>query len=262
MGKITDALKKATQERLARLEKLEGQAEKKFEFVAKKTVDSKIDPRIVTFYDLKSPVSEQYRTLRTNIQAINAKYPIKTLTITSSIHNEGKTITAINLAISMANDMDKKHILLVDADLRRARMSKYLGVEADVGLAQLLSNGQALDETFLNIGIDNLTLLPAGKIPPNPAELLGSVKMKNLIGLLKSKYDYIIFDSPPVISLTDAGLLGAQTDGVIMVIQANRTQKGIVEHSQSLLKQAQAKILGYILTNIQYHIPAYIYRYL
>ena len=262
MGKITDALKKAAQERLTRLEKLDGHGEKRFEFVAKKTVDSKIDPRIVTFYDPKSPVSEQYRTLRTNIQAINAKYPIKTLTITSSIHNEGKTITAINLAISMANDMDKKHILLVDADLRRARMSKYLGIDAETGLAQLLSNGLAPEDSFLNIGIDNLTVLPAGKVPHNPAELLGSQKLKNLIALLKSKYDYIVFDTPPVISLTDAVLLGAQTDGVVMVIQANRTQKGIVEHSQSLLKQAQAKILGYILTNIQYHIPAYIYRYL
>jgi len=262
MGKITDALKKAAQERINRLEKLDVQVEKRFEFVAKKTVDSKIDPRIVTFFEPKSPVSEQYRTLRTNIQAINSKNPIKTLTITSSIHSEGKTITAINLAISMANDMDKKHILLVDADLRRARMSKYLGIEAEAGLAQLLSNGQALNETFLSIGIDNLTILPAGKIPHNPAELLGSVKMKNLISLLKSKYDYIVFDTPPVISLTDAGLLGAQTDGVIMVIQANRTQKGIVEHSQSLLRQAQARILGCILTNIQYHIPAYIYRYL
>lgn len=262
MGKITDALKKAAQERLNRLEKLEGHGEKRFEFVAKKTVDSKIDPRIVTFFDPKSPVSEQYRTLRTNIQAINTKHPVKTLTITSSIHSEGKTITAINLAVSMANDMDKKNILLVDADLRRARLSKYLGITADTGLAQLLSNGHTPDETFLNIGIDNLTVLPAGKIPHNPAELLGSLKLKNLIGLLKSKYDYIIFDTPPVISLTDAGLLGAQTDGVVMVIQANRTQKGIIEHSQSLLRQAQARILGCILTNIQYHIPAYIYRYL
>lgn len=262
MGKITDALKKAAQERLIRLEKLEERVEQKFEFVAKKTLDSKIDPRIVTFYDPKSPVSEQYRTLRTNLQAINSKYPIKTLTITSSIHSEGKTITAINLAISMANDLDNKHILLVDADLRRARLTKYLGIETKTGLAQLLSNGQTMDETFLNIGIDNLTVLPAGKIPNNPAELLGSQKLKNLIALLKSKYDYIIFDTPPVISLTDAGLLGAQTDGVVMVIQANRTQKGIIQHSQSLLKQAQAKILGCILTNIQYHIPAYIYRYL
>jgi len=262
MGKLTDALKRAAQERLARIEKLDKKSEVKYEFIAKKTVDSKIDPRIVAFYDSKSTVAEQYRTLRTNLQALSSKSPLRAITITSSIHGEGKTITAINLAISMAHDLGKKSILLVDADLRRARISKYLGFTSELGLADLITNGSNVDEAVLNIGIDNLTVLPAGKIPPNPAELLGSMKMKNFISLLKSKYDYIIFDTPPIIPVTDAGLLGAQTDGVILVIQADRTQKGIVEHGQGLLKQAQAKLLGYILTNIQYHIPAYIYRYL
>ena len=242
MGKITDALKKAAQERLEHMDK--------------------IDPRIVAFYDPHSPVTEQYRTLRTNIQALSVEKPIKAITVTSSIHGEGKTITAANLAISMAQDMDNKNILLVDADLRRARITKYLGITAEYGLADLLTNGQKADDVLLNIGINNLTVLPAGKIPHNPAELLGSIKMKNLLGLLKSKFDFIIFDTPPIIPVTDAGLLGAQTDGVVMVVQANRTQKGIVRHSENLIKQAQAKILGYILTNVQYHIPAYIYRYL
>jgi len=262
MGKLTDALKKAAEERLSRLEKLDKKSEVKYEFIAKKTVDSKIDPRIVSFYDPKSSVAEQYRILRTNLQAINTKTPLKAITVTSSIHGEGKTITAINLAISMAHDLSKKNILLVDGDLRRARISKYLGFESELGLADLIANGANIDEALINIGIDNLTILPAGKIPHNPAELLGSMKMKNLITLLKSKYDYIIFDTPPVIPVTDAGLVGAQTDGVIMVVQAERTQKGVVEHGEGLLKQAQAKLLGYILTNIQYHIPAYIYRYL
>jgi capsular exopolysaccharide synthesis family protein len=262
MGKITDALKKAAQERIARIEKMDKAGNVKYEFVVKKTVDSQIDPRIVSFYDTKSSVAEQYKILRTNIQAINSKYPIKTITITSSIHKEGKSITAINLAISMAHDLNKKSVLLVDADLRRASISKYLGFKSEYGLADLINNGLSVDEALINIGIDNLTVLPAGKIPHNPAELLGSAKLKNLVSLLKSKYDYIIFDSPPIIPVTDAGLLGAQTDGLVMVIQANRTQKGIVDHAESLLKQAQAKVLGYILTNIQYHIPGYIYRYL
>ncbi|OGX15269.1 MAG: hypothetical protein A2166_00485 [Omnitrophica WOR_2 bacterium RBG_13_41_10] len=231
--------------------------------MAKKKVESKIDPRIVAFHDPKSSVSEQYRILRTNFQGISSpKHPIKAITITSSVHSEGKTITAINLAVSMAHDLNKKSILLVDADLRRAKISKYLGVNAEVGLADLIANGTNIDDTLLNIGIDNLTVMPAGKIPHNPAELLGSAKLKNIITALKSKYDYIIIDTPPIIHVTDAGLVGAQTDGTIMVIQANRTQKGVVEHAEMLLKQAQAKVLGYILTNIQYHIPAYLYRYL
>jgi len=262
MGKITEALKKAAEERLSRIEKLDQKAEVKYEFIAKKTVDSEIDPRIVAFYDPKSPVAEQYRTLRTNLQAINSKTALKAIAVTSSTHSEGKTITAINLAITLAHDLGKKKILLVDADLRRARMSKYLGINSEAGLADLISNGTDASDVLLNIGVDNLTILPAGKVPHNPAELLGSTKMRSIITMLKSKYDYIIFDTPPIIPVTDAGLLGAQTDGVIMVIQANRTQKGVVRHGENLLKQAHAKILGYILTNIQYHIPAYIYRYL
>lgn len=262
MGKITDALKKAAEERLSRIEKLDKKTEVKYEFIAKKTVDSNIDPKIVTFHNPMSPVSEQYRMLRTNIQAIEAKYPIKAITITSSTHSEGKTITAINLAILMAHDLNKRKILLVDADLRRSRITRYLGVNAQIGLSDLIIDGLKIDDALINIGIDNLTVLSAGKVPHNPAELLGSAKLRNLITLLKERFDYVIFDSPPIVSVTDAGLIGAQTDGVIMVIQANRTQKGVVKHSESLLKQAKAKLLGYILTNIQYHIPAYIYRYL
>jgi capsular exopolysaccharide synthesis family protein len=262
MGKITDALKKAAEERISHLGKLDTQNQVKYQFIAKKTAESKIDPRIVAFYDEKSPVTEQYRTLRTNIQALEATKPIKAIAITSSIHGEGKTITAINLAISMAKDLNKKSILLVDADLRRTRITKYLGITSQLGLADLLTNGANIDEALLNIGVDNLTLLPAGKPPRNPAELLGANKMKNLLGALRSKYDYIILDTPPIIPLTDAGVVGAQTDGVIMVIQASRTQRGVIKHGEGLLKQAHAKLLGYILTNIQYHIPAYIYRYL
>lgn len=262
MGKITEALKKVAQERLSRIEKLDKQQEVKYQFIARKTVDSKIDPRIVSFYEPKSAVSEQYRTLRTNILSLDSKTPIKAITVSSSVNGEGKTITAINLAISMAYDLNKKSILLVDADMRRARLSKYLGFSAESGLSDLIANGSNLDDVLIDIGIDNLTILSAGKIPHNPAELLSSLKFRNLVTLARQRYDYVIFDSPPIIPVTDAGLLGAQTDGVIMVIKANKTPKGVVRHASGLLKQAQAKMLGYILTNIQYHIPAYIYRYL
>lgn len=262
MGKITDALKKAAADRLKHIERLDSEGEVKYEFIAKRTLDSKIDPRIVTFYDSHSSVTEQYRTLRTNLQAIKSDKAIKAIAITSSNHSEGKTITAINLAISVAQDLNRKSILLVDADLRRSRISKYLGFTSELGLSDLLTDGGGPDSAMVNIGINNLTILPAGKIPHNPAELLGSIKMKNIISNLKSKYDYIIFDTPPIIPVTDAGLLGAQTDGVIVVVQAGRTQSGVIKHAEGLLKQAQVKVLGYILTNIQYHIPGYIYRYL
>jgi capsular exopolysaccharide synthesis family protein len=230
--------------------------------VAQKTTDSKIDPRIVPFYDPYSPVSEQYRTLRTNIQAIKSEKPIKTISVTSSIHGEGKTVTALNLALCMAHDLNKNNILLVDADLRRSKVSKYLGITPELGLSDVITDKAGIDATLINIGIDNLTIMPAGKPMHNPGELLGSLKMRNLIGILKSKYDYVIFDTPPVIPVADAGLIGAQVDGTVMVVQANRTHKGVIKHSESLLKQVHVKLLGFILTNIQYHIPAYIYRYL
>ncbi len=262
MGKITDALKKAAEEKMSRLEKLDTKDEVKYQFIAKKTLDSKIDPRIVAFYEPSSPVAEQFRSLRTNLLALNSTKPIKVITVTSSINGEGKTISSINLAVSMAHDLDKKNILLIDGDLRRSRVHKYLGINPEAGLTDLLSDGINLDDVLINIGINNLTFLPAGKVPANPSELLGSSNFQNLLKLLKEKYDYIILDSPPIIPVTDSGVIGAQTDGVVMVIQAGRTQKGIIKHAESLLKQAQAKLLGYILTDIQYHIPAYIYRYL
>ena len=168
MGKITEALKKAAQERLGRLEKLDQKEEVRYQFIAKKTVDSKIDPRIVAFYDPVSPVTEQYKTLRTNIQSIKSEKPIKAITITSSTHSEGKTITAINLAISMAHDLNKKSILLVDADLRRAKITKYLGVNSELGLSDLISNGTNIDEALLNIGIKILQSFPPVKFPAIP----------------------------------------------------------------------------------------------
>lgn len=261
MGKITDALKKAAQERLTRIEKIDSN-EIKYQFVARKTVDSKFDPRIVTFFDTKSTIAEQYRTLRTNLMALNTKHPVKVITITSSTHAEGKTITTINLAISMAQDLNKKQILLIDADLRRASISKYLGLKGQAGLSEILSDSQSTQEALLHVGIDNLTILTAGKVPHNPAELLGSTKLRTIIQELRQKYDFIIIDTPPLIPVTDAGIVATQTDGAVMVIKANVTQRGIVKHSQELLAQAQCKILGFILTNIQYHIPGYIYRYL
>lgn len=262
MGKITEALKKAAEERMARLEKLDTKEEVKYQFIAKKTLDSQIDPRVVSFYEASSPVAEQFRTLRTNLLALNTAKPIKVITVTSSINAEGKTVTCINLAISMAHDLNKKQVLLIDADLRRGRIHKYLGIKPEHGLTDILADGINPDEVFVNIGINNLTILPAGRVPSNPAELLGSMKFQDMLNFLKARYDYIIIDSPPIIPVTDAGVIGSQTDGVVMIIQAGRTQKGIVKHAEGLLKQAQAKLLGYILTNIQYHIPAYIYRYL
>jgi capsular exopolysaccharide synthesis family protein len=263
MGKITDALKKAAEERLTRLDKMDQRDEVKYHFVAQKTIESNIDPRIAAYYDPMSPVAEQYRMLRTNVLALDPKKELKTIAITSSIHSEGKSISSLNFAITMAKDLNKKKILLIDADLRRGTIHKYLGMEATEGLSSVLSNQEEMNGAFVEIkGVENLDILPCGKYPANPAELVGSIRFRNFLSLMKQRYDYIIFDTPPIIPVTDAGLIGSQIDGVIMVVQSGRTQRGIVKHSEGLLRQANAKLLGYIVTNVQYHIPAYIYRYL
>ncbi len=258
MGRMTSALKKAAMEKISRIEK---HPLISHQFIARKTVDSKVDPHIVTFYEGSSTVAEQYRILRTNIQTMNKEKGTKVITITSSIHSEGKTVTAINLAILLAQELDNKSVLLIDGDLRKGKIKGYLGLEPKMGLSNILNNGLSLDDSLLDIGVPNLTILTAGDVPKNPSELLSSWKMKELLGMLKKRFEYIIIDTPPVISITDPGPIGAQTDGVVMVVQAGRTQKGVIEHATELLRQAQAKVLGFVLTNVQYHIPEYIYRY-
>jgi len=117
-------------------------------------------------------------------------------------------------------------------------------------------------EALFHVDYDNLAFIAAGKIPENPAELLSSHKMKQLLNDLKSQFDHIFIDCPPVISVADAGIVGSMVDGVIMVVQAGRTQRGIVKRSTELLNQTHSKILGYVLTNVEYHLPEYLYRYL
>lgn len=258
MGKFTEALKKAAEKRIERVEK----RDEIKPYIIRTATDSKIDQHVVAYFDSASPVSEQYRILRTNLQALDKSNPPKVLAITSAIHGEGKTITSINLAITFAHDLNKKSILLVDADLRRGTLTKNLGLNADKGLSDVLSDGAIVEETLLSIGIDNLHILPSGKKPYNPAELLGSNRMKEVIAEVKKKYDYVIFDCPPAVPITDASVLGAQCDGALMILQAGRTQRGIISHAQDLLQAARVKILGFVITNIEYHIPEYIYRYL
>jgi len=260
MGKFTDALKKAAERQIERAEKRE-----EFKpYVVRAATESGVDPHVVAYFDPASPIAEQYRILRTNLQAMSdKKTPSKVVTITSSIHGEGKTITSINLGVTFAHDLGKNSILLVDADMRKGTMSRTLGLEASKGLSDLLMNGMAVEETLLRVsGIENLHVLPAGSRPHNPAELLGSAKLKSIISDLRKNYDYVIFDAPPVIPVTDAGVLAVQTDGVIMVAQAGRTQRGVIIHAQDRLNTIKARVLGYVLTNIEYHIPEYIYRYL
>ncbi|MBN1793902.1 MAG: CpsD/CapB family tyrosine-protein kinase [Candidatus Omnitrophica bacterium] len=224
----------------------------------RKVIISRIDPHVVSYYQPRSPISEQYRILRTNIQSISPKAPPRTILFTSSTQREGKTMTAVNLAVSMSHNPAKR-ILLVDADLRRGSVARYIGVQIKSGLSQYLSNGTGLEEIVLKTEIENLDVIPAGRTPRNPSELLDSEKCRELMRTLKSRYDYVIVDSPPAMPLADAAVLSSQVDGVVLVIQSGRTQRNVVRETQALLSQIQARILGFVLTHAEYYIPRYGY---
>ena len=261
MGKITDALKKAAEHRVEHIEKI-NRIKEHDAFVVRKMKDSIVDPRIVTYFDSKAAISEQYKILRTNILSLNKSNPPKVMVVTSSTHSEGKTITSLNLAIAIVQSKSTHKVLLIDADMRRGRVAKYLGLDQPVGLSNLLSGESKLEDVLFNVDVPNLSFIASGTVPNQPVDLLDSKAMKEALARLRTMYDLIIIDTPPIISVTDAGIVGALSDGVLMVIQAGRTQRGIIRHAEELLYQAHATILGHVLTNIEYHLPEYIYRYL
>lgn len=261
MGKITNALKKAAEERLGRIERI-AKIRERDQMVVRKIGESKIDPNVVTYFDSKALISEQYKILRTNLLSLNKGKPPRTIVITSSIHSEGKTVTALNLAFSLSEAVHKPKVLLVDADLRKGKIHKYLGVDQKNGLSEVLSGKATMDEAIFHVEHENLAFIVAGEVPENPAELLASDRMKDFLSEASSRFDFVLIDTPPIISVTDSGIVGSQADGVLLVVQAGRTQRGIVRRAEDLLFQSHTKVLGHILTNIEYHLPEYIYRYL
>jgi len=261
MGKITDALQKAAKERIGRLDKAIKIQEQKL-IVARKMKESKVDARLIPYFDPKSVVSEQYKSLVTNLLSLNKGKPPHVMAITSSIAAEGKSVTALNLAITLSHAIHKPKVLLIDADMRKGKIVKYLGVEEHKGLSEYLTGKASVDEIIFQIDIEHLSFISSGQVPSHPADLLASAPMTDLIRQLRSQFEYILIDTPPVIPVTDAVIVGTFVDGVLMVIRAGETQRGIVNRASQLLNQAHAKMIGHVLTGIEYFVPDYIYRYL
>jgi len=272
MSRISEALSKAAEENKAQVKEevfpvppprpkkppLEERLKDR-SYIAKATGDSGIDPRVVTYFDPGAIISEQYRSLRTNLLLNNLSKSLKTIAICSSLQGEGKTVTAVNLAITMARDLDRA-VLLVDCDLRGGIVHQMLALNPAIGLSDVLVNGAAVESAFCKTRINNLTVLSRGGIPHNPSELLNSKKMKRALEELKSKFDYIILDSPPIVPLTDACILGSQADGVIFIVRAHRTPRRVVKQAQNMLERVHAKIIGFVLTQTENQIPEYTYR--
>ena len=202
---------------------------------------------IISYNDPKSVISEQYRAIRTNIEYSNVDQNTKTILVTSSDKNEGKTTTVSNLAVSFAN-LNKK-VLLIDCDLRNASIHKMFRLNNIYGLTDILAKNRAADKCIQETELENLYVLTAGAIPPNPAEILSSEKMKNLIEDLKNIYDYIFIDTPPIGLVTEAGVLSSFIDGVVLVVKSESIEKKYLEETKKKLDAVDARILGAILNS-------------
>jgi capsular exopolysaccharide synthesis family protein len=215
----------------------------------------------VVQHDPKSPISEAYRTLRTNIKFSSLDKPIKTLLITSPIPEAGKSSVSINLALTMAQD--KYKVILVDTDLRKPTIHKIFKQDNKTGLTNILVEDKKIKEVMRKMSdVDpNLYFIPSGPIPPNPSELLGSNKMKELIKELQEQADFVIFDSPPVIAVTDALVLATQVDGVVLILDFGEVPRELAKQTKQLLEKVKANILGVVLNKIDMEKEAQYYPY-
>ncbi len=224
--------------------------------MGKPAVDpSLVDKHIVCVTDPQSLAVEQYRKLRARVLTTTKKDDSNTLMIASSDSGEGKTVTAINLAVSIAHELDHT-VLLVDADLRNPSVHKYLGIKNERGLSDYLKNKATLSDVLVKTGLGKLVLLPAGTHAENSAELISSERMQDLVREMKHRYGdrYILFDSAPVLLAADALSLCNYMDGILFVVQADHTSPKTVETALSLLKGY--KIIGSVFNNV----PAYLGR--
>ena len=220
-----------------------------------------ISSRLVTHFVPRSPVAEAYRTVRTNLSFSRPDNPPRTILVTSAVPQEGKTTTTANLAITLAQMGGKT--LIVDSDLRRPAIRKVFNLESKEGLTDYLIGKGGLDALIRTTDIPNLYILPAGQIPPNPSEVLGSQRMKELVAELSRRFEMVFFDSPPVVAVTDAAVLSRNTDGVVLVVQSGATDREAVARAKTLLGNVQANLLGLVLNNIRIESTygSYHYRY-
>lgn len=206
---------------------------------------------LIAIADSLSPITEQYRTIRSNIQFSMVDRELKTLGITSAEASEGKSTVSSNLAVVFAQSGMK--VLLVDADLRKPTMHKVMHLENNQGLSTFLVDRSESwrDGLHTFIGTSNLTIMTSGPKPPNPSELLGSKRMRELMMELEEEFDLVIFDLPPIVTVTDAQIMLSQTDGCVLVAHENVTNKNALLRAKELLTMSEANVLGAVYTGVE-----------
>lgn len=213
--------------------------------MAKKSKMNKDARKLITVTQPKSPVAEQYRTIRTNIEFMAVDHEIQVILVTSATQGEGKSTTASNLAVSYAQQGRK--VLIVDTDMRRPTVHYTFKVANGLGLSSLLTRQAEKEKAILPTKVDNLSILTAGPIPPNPAELLSSRAMEHLVSQLRADFDVIIFDAPPLLQVADSRITSKLTDGVVLVVGCTTSDRQRVLKAKEQLDLAEAKILGVVL---------------
>lgn len=225
----------------------------------KKSIGDLTQRSLITHRNPKSPIAEQYRTIRTNIQFSSIDKELKTLMITSSGPGEGKSTTVANLAVVLAQQ--EKRVLLIDTDLRKPTVHYTFKVSNIYGVTSILTRQTTLRDTIVSSKIPNLDVLPSGPIPPNPSELINSKSMNDLIEEASRMYDYVLFDTPPLIAVTDGQLLAHHVDGVILVVSSGKTEIESATKAKELLENANAKIIGAVLNEKAARKEKYYYYY-
>ena len=215
---------------------------------------------LITQVRPQSQMAESYRALRTSLLLTNLGAPPKVIMVTSALPQEGKSTTSINCAIVLAQKGVR--VLLIDADLRRPSIHKTLGMGPRSGLSNVLTGSTTLQQAITRTPIlPNLHVLPAGTPPPNPAELLASTNMKDVLAQLREEYDHIVLDTPPTLSVTDAVVLSPRADAVVLVIRSGQTTKQALRRSRDVLMQVNAKVSGVLLNAVDLSSPDYYYYY-
>ncbi len=228
----------------------------------KATKDS--EAGLVAYAEPKSAAAEAYRTLRTNITFASPDKPVHVIMATSTSPDDGKSTTIANLAITFA--ASGASTVLVDGDLRRPHLHTIFGLPNEQGLttvvvdmARAATGGATPTIPLQNTQVANLQVLTSGPVPPNPAEILSSQRMTELLEMLRGKADYVLIDTPPIIAVTDAAVLASRVDGVLLVVNAGKTKRELAIKARDMLKQVNANVIGVVLNNAQVDKSAYAY---